>query len=295
LEEEEIKALLPAFIIDSRLTGRRLVSLPFSDHCTPLLKDVKYKEELFKFVIEYLQSEDLKFVEFKSLQEYLLPNEEDFRKDYIHNLRINLPEKVIFNSFSDNTKRNIKKAIKNNLMISISNNSDGMLQFYRMNCITRKKHGLPPQPYYFFRNIFDHIINQGFGDIILSHHNDKVISGSIYFKIGKKIIYKYGASYPDYFEFRGNHFVMWEAIKKYSNEGYENFDFGRTEFKHEGLRKFKLSWGSDESFIYTQRIDAYRSTLLIGSKTNGLHNNIFRYTPIAVLNLISKLFYKHIA
>ena len=48
---------------------------------------------------------------------------------------------------------------------------------------------------------------------------------------------------------------MWEAIRKYKNQGYGEFDFGRTELSHEGLRRFKLGFNTEERLIYTSRYD----------------------------------------
>lgn len=293
--DSKIQAIVPTMIIYSWLTGNRLVSLPFSDYCTPLFKNKDLHNEFFESILNCCKSKKLKFIEFKSLSSAFPPFISEFRNDYIHTLKIDLPEIQLINSFSDNTKRNIKKASKAGVKLIIKNDDEGVSEFYKMNCITRQKHGLPPQPYVFFKNILTSVINNGFGDIILAYSQNSVIAGDIFFKFGKKIIYKYGASYPAYHDLRGSHFVMWEAIKKYSSEGYKDFDFGRTELNHDGLRRFKQGWNTTESFIYTSRINSEKRILSTKTKTNGFYNKFFNRTPIFILKLVGGILYKHIA
>ena len=272
-----------------------MVSLPFSDYCPPLISSESESCELYDSILNFCASEKLKFVEFKTLDNSCPPNTALFRKDYRHTLKIDKPENDLYKSFSENTRRNIKKTVKEGLRLDIRNDENGISDFYKMNCVTRKKHGLPPQPINFFKNILNSIVKKGLGDIVFAVNNNTVIAGAVYLKFQKKIIYKYGASYPEFNELRGNHFVMWEAIKKYSSEGFIDFDFGRTEMYHEGLRRFKLGWHTEESYIYTSRINPNKIALTSEIKTRGFHNIIFNRTPLFLLKIVGKMIYKHIA
>lgn len=291
----EIPSFIPAMLVNSVLTGKRIVSIPFSDCVDPLIEKNVNTEELIKEVISYAQIEKVKFIEFRSTKKNFPFDTKLFRTDYRHVLRLDRSKEELFKLFSDNTKRNIKKSNKNELVLKILNNTAGIKTFYDMMCVTRKKHGLPPQPFAFFLSILSNIIIPGFGDILLAEKGGKYIAGAIYLKIGKKLLYKYGASYADYHELRGNHFVMWEAIKKYTDEGFEEFDFGRTEMENEGLRRFKLSWNTEETFIYTTRYNPNtKSFLPAGTKTRGFHNIIFNHSPVLISRIIGKAIYKHI-
>ena len=250
---------------------------------------------LIKEIIRFAVKDKIKYLEFKSTKTRLPFETDNHRKDLRHTLNLIIGEKDLFSNFSENTKRNIKKADKSKLRLSILNNERGIEIFYKMMCETRKKHGLPPQPFSFFLNIGRYIIMSRLGDIFLASKDENYIAGAIYFKIGKKVLYKYGASYNKYNELRGNHFVMWQAIKKYMSEGYKEFDFGRTETTNEGLRRFKLGWSTVESFIYTTKYDPLERIFLPAStKTEGIHNKIFHFAPSLVSRLIGTLLYKHI-
>ena len=83
-------------------------------------------------------------------------------------------------------------------MFYSSLSAQSIKEFYRMNCLTRRRHGLPPQPVSFFENIHNYIIKQNMGIVVLASYRKKVISGAIYFHFGKKAFYKYGASNLNY-------------------------------------------------------------------------------------------------
>ena len=294
-QSDKICSLVPTMQISSFITGRRLVSLPFSDFCDPFFHSIEDSSLLQNELISYSNKNRLDYIEFRSSDMKFPPEPVEFRTDLRHILLFSANEKELFNCCSENTRRNIKKAGKEGVQVIIKNDMKGLRTFYDMVCETRKRHGLPPQPYRFFKIIFKNIIYENTGDILLAHRNGSFIAGAIFFKFGRKILFKFGASFSKYHNLRGNHLVMWEAIKKYVNEGYSEFDFGRTELSHEGLRRFKLGFNTDERLIYNSRFDLKSQSYVSSeTKTEGFYNHLFNKTPIFILKAIGNTFYKHI-
>ena len=91
------------------------------------------------------------------------------------------------------------------------------------------------------------------------------VAGAIYFHLGNKAMYKFGASDDAYQHTRANNLVMWEAIRWYAHNGYSSFCFGRSDCDGEGLRQFKNGWGTVERNInyykYDIAEDKYISTI----------------------------------
>ena len=54
---------------------------------------------------------------------------------------------------------------------------------------------------------------------------------------------------------RANNLVMWQGIQFLARNGAEKLHFGRTEQENEGLRRFKLSWNTQEETIDYFRVD----------------------------------------
>lgn len=146
----KFNSIIPTMLVNSFITRKRLVCLPFSDFCEPLIQDQSKSEELIDAILKYSETEKIDYLEFRSISKRYPFETQNFRTDLRHVLTLDLNESNLFRSFSDNTKRNIKKANKLKVRLEIRNDIKGMKIFYDMMCETRKKHGLPPQPYLFF-------------------------------------------------------------------------------------------------------------------------------------------------
>lgn len=292
---DRLSSLVPAMEIRSKLTGKRLVSLPFSDFCEPLLSSIDESELLKKLIFDYCKNNKLKFIEFRTSEIRFPFDTQEFRTDLRHILRLSPDSAELKRNFSENTKRNIKSAVKTGLKIREDNSWNSLKNFYDLQSVTRKKHGLPPQPKLFFDNIYKHIISQNKGSMFFAYFDNKPVASLMFLTIGKKVLYKFGASINNNLPKGANHLLMWEAIKKYSKDGYKELDLGRTETNHEGLRRYKLGFGAEERIIYTTRFSFKANAFVAAdSKTNGFYNKIFRNMPIPVLKIVGNTLYKHI-
>ena len=72
--------------------------------------------------------------------------------------------------------------------------------------------------------------------------------------------------------------------------------FGRTSIANEGLRRFKLGFGTEGYQIDYVRYD-FRKEDFVASRdmVSGWHNRIFRSMPISLSRIIGKLLYKHLS
>lgn len=316
------------------MTGKRGVSLPFTDYCELIINDKDSFQAALDRLIEYGKKARWKSIELRTGNS--LPNEIspssfyyghilELSKDKTFMLQqatgnienpsmVALPrgapsispplvkggkgglsnEKKIFSSFRDSTKRNIKKAIGAGVKVKILSSLESVKEFYRLNCITRRDHGIPPQPYSFFKNIYEHIIAKNFGIVVLASFQNSIFAGAVYFHLGDKALFKYGASEKKYQHLRANNLVMWEAIKYYCQDGYKSLNFGRTEPENKGLLQFKSGWGAKEHVINYYKYDfKKRAFVQNSSRVTGFHNKIFKNMPIPVLNVVGSILYKH--
>ena len=285
--------MVPVMEVKSVLTGKRGVSLPFTDYCNPIADGGIQFLDLFHHITEYGKDCGWKSIEFRDGNN-ALPLTPPSVNYLGHTLDLYRGEGV-FSSFRDSTKRNIKKAIKEGVKVEISNSFESIKEFYRLNCMTRKRHGLPPQPFSFFKKIHDHVLSKNLGLVILASYGQEAIAGAVYFHLGEKAVYKYGASDLGNQELRANNLVMWEAIKWYSQNGYKNLCFGRTEPENQGLIQFKSGWGTTEQQINYYRYDFRKGSFVSdSSRVTGFHNRLFRNLPVPILNKVGALLYRHV-
>ena len=290
--ENRISSMIPFMEIISILTGRRAVSLPFSDYCEPICKD-NFKE-MFDETMKLGQEKQWKSIEFRGGNKFFQETEPSSFY-YHHTLDLTVGEKNIFTALSSNNKRNIKKAQRENVKIEFLNTREAADEFYALNCNTRKKHGLPPQPYSFFKNVHKYVLSQDLGFIALASLDKRVIAGAVYFYFGKKALYKFGASDMNFQLVRPNNLLMWEAIRYFIKEGYTEFSFGKTEPENSGLRQFKLGWATEENKLSTYKYSLVKNKFIANpDQTSGFHTKIFRKLPIPLLKLVGSLSYRHL-
>jgi hypothetical protein len=72
---------------------------------------------------------------------------------YEHRLSLEAESKPLDSRFRSTTRRNVKKAREAGVRVSFSNSEEALGEYYRLHCLSRKHHGVPPQPYAFFRAI----------------------------------------------------------------------------------------------------------------------------------------------
>ena len=294
-------ALAPMIEIRSHLTGKRGVSLPFTDHCEPIYSEERYFADLLQYILCVGRKSGWKYVEIRGGAK-VLKNVRPTASFFAHTLGLDRNVEKLFLNFRSSTRRNIGKAVREGVECKISRSLASVREFYRLNCSTRKMHGLPPQPFYFFNNIYNYVIAKKLGIVLLAFYGEKVIAGAIYFQFKDSVVYKYGASDKTFQHLRPNNLVMWKAIKWHAQKGYRLFDMGISEPNNLGLIRFKNGWGTK-----SHKVSYYRYYLkensFVRSNSNtysNIHADIhspyrkfFSKMPLFALKTIGVMAYRH--
>jgi CelD/BcsL family acetyltransferase involved in cellulose biosynthesis len=287
----------PFFKIKNLFKGYRLVSLPFSDYGGPLFYDDVQESQLMRKVI----NEHAKSTNYIEIRGPLLANSEfvshNHYKRHVMNLDSDLS--AVRRKINKRTiQYSIRKAEKSGIKIEEANSSYGIDQFYRLNALTRKKHGVPGQPRNFFENLFKEVITKGHGFLMAAIYQSKTVASSLFLKCGNTLHYKYNASDPDVLgTLTPNHSLTWEAIVKGCREGYKLVDFGRTSPDNKGLIRYKEMWGAKASelpyFYYPQvkGVSSAEETDLVYRILSGA----WRSLPDGVVERIGPMLYKRMA
>jgi len=200
----------------------------------------------------------------------------------------------LFCNLRNSTRRNIKKAQSENVEINISNSFTAVKEFYRLNLMTRKDHGIPPQPFCFFQKLYEHVIEQNMGFVATASIANRIIAANIYLHFGNEVIYKYGASNRRYQHLRANNLIMWEAIRYSCKKGFKEMNFGRTELDHKGLMQFKGGWGAKPYQIIYHKYDLRKDTFVESSVGIDPVFKIFSSKlPISFLEILGRILYRH--
>ena len=289
-----LAALIPLMEVRSPFTGRRGVCLPFSDACEPLIFDPEAVDLVRDRLVRFARERRWKHLEIRGGKWFQLASS-SVAKFYGHTLDLRRRVRDLADCFDSSVRRGIHKAERSNVSVAVGRNRQVIDDFYRLHAQTRRRHGVPPQPASFFLNIYEHIIKPGLGFTVLAQRESCPIAAAILFRFGKNALYKYGASDKRFQEFRANNLVIWQGIQFLARTGVEKLHFGRTERENEGLRRFKLSWGTQEEVIDYWRIDpSGRQRLMPAPHNFGFHKRVFGRLPLMFNRLAGSIIYPHL-
>ncbi len=294
----QIEAALPLMEVNSAFTGKRGISLPFTDACPALTNSREALKATFAEILREGKQRAWKYCEWRGDEETASALGEPIPSQTFLQHRLNLSQDIdaLFAGLESSVRRAIRKAEKAGVQIETSTGLQSVKEYYRLHCQTRQRHGLPPQPFRFFSNIHRHLMSQNFGMIVSAIYRGRTIASALFLDSGEEAIYKFGASDFRYQELRANNFVMWAGIKHWAAAGKRVLDFGRTSLKNEGLRRYKLSWGTTENsanyYQYEFRKQAFTTAT---DSAHGWHNHFFQLLPRPLAILAGRILYRHIA
>jgi len=237
--------------VEGRLTTRRLVGLPFSDLCPPLLEATGESAGLLAALKSEAADAGASHVELRGPGAVPLDSAgfSGGQAFYQHIIPIAASAEETAKGFHSSARRAIRKAEREGLSVREASSLDDMREFYRLTVLTRKKHGLLPQPWRFFANIHKHMIATGAGHLLLADFEGRPVAGDLLLRFRDQMVYKFNASDPQFLHLRPNNVLLWQAIQLSASLGCRSLDLGRCDTDNEGLRRFKRLWGSDEKTL----------------------------------------------
>ena len=236
--------------VESWLTGRRLVSLPFSDHCEWLV-DSKDDERAICSALELaIAAEGWRYLEVRPLQTIRTPislSRSTVRYTF-HVLDLRPDLGTIFANFHKSSiQRKIRRAEREGLTYREGVSDLLLNDFYTLFRITRARHRLPPPPRRWFANL---IRECGDGvKVRVAYVSGRAVAAMITIRHKDTMMYKYGCSDSRFNRFGSMHLLFWNAIQEAKAAGLRCFDFGRTDADQRGLITFKGRWGAAETIL----------------------------------------------
>jgi len=286
--------------VESWITGRRLVSLPFSDHCEPLLSDASEQQAFLCALEQTLHQDKLRYVEIRPVQPLAAPSSlcRSTESYCFHQLDLRPDLATLFrNCHKSSTQRKIQRAERDGLICE-SGRSDALLgAFWKLLLITRRRHGIPPQPKSWFRNLID-----CFGDALqiqVAFKDKQPVASILTLRHKDTLVYKYGCSDARFNSLGGTQLLFWRSIQEGKRDGLRVFDFGRSDWDNPGLIAFKDRWGSARSTLSYVRLFSSPPSRMSGSRgaewAKRIAKSVAHRLPDRVLSAAGSVFYRHFA
>lgn len=280
--------------VSSWITGQRLVSLPFADHCEPLLKDPSQLPEF----IDWLQSEQkqrgLKFIEIRPFSGVLEDaGEMELSRSYcFHELDLSPSLEDIYRRMHrDSMQRRIRRAEREGLTYESGRSTVLVEEFYRLLLITRRRHRLLPQPRAWFNNLVECM-----GDRIqirVARKGDRAIAAILSLAHRLSTIYKYGCSDERFHSLGAMPFLFWKLIEESKASGVEKIDLGRSDLDQESLIAFKDKLGATKMLLNYYQYPQPVERKAVTEQWQSIRS-LFSILPDFASSTAGKLVYRHI-
>lgn len=217
-------------------------------------RDPRFIEEFENAFLQYCQSEKIiaEFIRFHPL----IKNETIFKKNIqiLHNRKtvwIDLTQNIDsiwMNHISTQNRNTIRKCIKNNLVVTISENYDEFMDIYNE---TMRKVGA--DSFYLFDEDYYNLM-KGKPNYILFNVNESgsIIAAAIFMGYGDYFHYHLSGSRKEALNQSPNNLLLWEAINYAKNHNYKKMHLGGglTDSTEDNLFRFKSKFSKEYADFY---------------------------------------------
>jgi hypothetical protein len=297
---DEIVAGMPIYEVKSIFTGKRLVSIPFATLSDPLVGDCEHLRSLIQFAVDFGKKLHCGHVEVRTkgaavpMKNLGLAPHRVFKHHYL-SLRIDQGE--LMKTFHPSCiQRRLRRVAVDHILLKTGIDNDAFNEFYSLYVKTRRKLGLPPLPLNYLKSLLQELSEKGNGKVYLALHEGVTIAGLFVLKFKNRVSVEVQCSDERYLHRCPNHFLYWEAIKDAHREGYEIFDFGRTDPLNSGLMRFKERWGTrvaDLPIFHLPEQPRRKSAPGYEGDRYWILRKTIQHMPAPFLTRFGSLFYRH--
>ena len=279
--------------VRSALTGHRLVSLPFSDHCEVLVDSPADLECLLAGVKAEAKRTGCRYVELRPrsplLEDLDLGPHQTF---YLHQIDLRPPLAELFRSFAKTgCQQKIQRAQRLPLAYATGRSELMLRQFYGLLLRTRRRHQLPPPPLRWFRNL---VTCLGERLTIRTLSTDVPIASMVTLTHGRTVVDKYSGSDERFHRLGGMPLLFWNTIQESKETGLADFDLGRSAPEADGLITFKEGWHARRTSLRYYRLPRATEHAPRPDWATRMAQRIFARLPDRGLIAAGHLLYRHI-
>ena len=291
---DPLREAIPFCRVESWITGTRLVSLPFADHCDPLVDATEPSPEIIQWLATEFDGQQCKYVELRPLTwascgSLPLGAGSSY---WFHTLDLTPSIEDIFRRLDkDSLQRRIRRAERENLVYETGRSEQLLGDFYRLLLMTRRRHQWLPQPRAWFHNLAENLGESLKVRVARKNHNP--VAALLTLRFRNTVVYKYGCSDENFHHLGGIPFLFWKLIEESKAEGAELLDLGRTDLGHDSLVRFKDQFGSTRRQITYLRYPKGSAKQANAANRTRLRR-VWSLVPDALLSVAGRLAYRHI-
>ena len=293
VEGSEIVGVMPLFLMRNILGKPFLVSIPFSSYAGVCFENEEAGQFLLKWAKHLARKYDVEYVEFRQYRQSFgnLPCKDNF-VTMVTPLERNYQD-LWDNTFKPKLRSVIRQGEKNGLVSDWGRKY--LDDFYFIFKTNMKRLGTPVHPPKLFSKIID--VFKDKVNISVVKYGDKIIAGMFTIDFnGNVFADPWASSLWEYNHLRPNNVLYWNAIKYACDNGFENFDFGRSTIGG-GTYLFKKHWGAKPlNLPYEYYLHKAKSVPQVDANNNKyeLLVDIWKKLPISLATSVGKRVVKYL-
>ena len=281
--------------IETPFRQHRLVSLPFSDHCSLLATSSEDRALLLATLRDEQKSGRCRSVELRSRTPIsrIDPAFSTSQRYFLHSLDLSGGLEPVTARFHKNhVLRKIRRSEREGLRCVEGNDRELLNAFYPLLVRTRRRHGLPPQPLEWFEAIVSGFKRRA--AIRVAYRGSMPVAAVLTLTHRGTVTYKYGASDERWHSLGGMQLLLWKTIEDALTSGLTEFDMGRSAMEQTGLVAFKEHWGATrETLTYVTCPEPSPGRERLVRATDAVRAWVLSRAPHSFLVRLGRAFYRH--
>lgn len=282
-------------VVRSWVTGDRVVSLPFTDHCEPLVDNIHQLRTLCANLETLRRTHGCKYAEMRTSGAFL-DTEEALRECEVyrwHRLDLRPSLDALYKGFHKSCiRRRIRHAERKPLRYEEGRSESLVRSFYALIVLTRSRQHLPPQPFEWFHNL---VAQMGENVCLrVAFVQDRPVAGILTMDHGKAVYYKYGGSDAEFNHLGATTMLFWRTIQAAKASGRELLDFGRSDSENRGLIRFKERWGAQGVRLTLWRSPLHEVSPALERLKTRLAKAVCASVPFKMLVFAGRHMYRHV-
>lgn len=243
-DQEQVSAILPLFLVNSRLFGRFLVTAPYLSHGGLLAEDQEGACTLIHAAREMALEHKAKYVEVRGLNK--IGQGLHLKDKYCTLLlRLHADPNELWRNLQGRARRAVRKALKLGLQVERGHHlveafADVMSQ--RMRDLGTPFHRAP-----FYHNIVREFPQQA--EILMARYMGQYVGGLLLVTCRETVHWPFGGALTQSRSLAPMSLLIWEAIRYGCEHGLMAFDFGRSQWDSSTFF-FKRQWGAQPLPMY---------------------------------------------
>lgn len=295
---------MPAFLVNSLLLGRHIISVPFLNAGGICASDERSRAALAADAYALVRSTRSSHFEMRCATP---PPEGVVAREHKVRIVLDLPDNPdkLWQSLRGEIRNRTRRA--QNAGLTVEFNSTELDGFYAVFAENMRDLGVPAHPQSFFEAVLRTFASEEHpelvegrakcAELVVVKASERVIGGAILFRFRDTIEVPWISCSRPHFELCPNNMLYWEILRQACEEGFTTFDFGRSS-PDTGPATFKMRWGARSEQLYWHYFlpdgGSMPAETGVANPKFQLASNLWKRTPRVVTDYLGPKLIRHL-